>query len=344
LAVFCLHRVTPNPAAWTATFGAGGRWLAGALACGGRGVDVFCALSGYLITRLLLEERARTGTIAVGRFYARRALRLLPLYSATLLVTELVARYLLHRPGLGAQRIWYVALLGNVSAAEHGYPTSPAFPLWSVSLEAQAYLVWPLLLGRTEATTHATVARRFGLLVLGALAARAMLLAAHTPEPAMWCLLPCRADLFALGGLLALVPAWTTRLRRWAGGVAALAIAALVTISTVAPTGVVPSVASTVAYVPAALLSVALLVVAIERPPRAFAARPFVALGSVSYGLYALHVPTISLLRALTPRSAPSLSEPLEFLLTLATTVALATLSWHFFEAPLLRSKARFAT
>ena len=126
----------------------GGGWV---------GVDVFFVLSGFLITSLLLEERARHGRVALRAFWARRAKRLLP---ALLLVLALIALYAwaggasvvpaqLRSPAVAT--MFYVANWQQI-AAGHGYfsqfePTGPLRHMWSLAIEEQYYLVWPLLFG-----------------------------------------------------------------------------------------------------------------------------------------------------------------------------------------------------
>lgn len=120
------------------------------------GVDVFFVISGFLITRLLVDEAERTGTIALGRFYAYRIKRLLPM-AATVLVVVVVLSDLLLAPaqdgavaGDVVSSAFYVV---NWHFAEQsvdyfagGYAASPVQHFWTLSIEEQFYIVWPLLL------------------------------------------------------------------------------------------------------------------------------------------------------------------------------------------------------
>lgn len=120
------------------------------------GVDVFFVISGFLITRLLMSEVARTGRIDLLRFWARRARRLLPNAYATLLGTVLLAIFLFpgYDPGTLAREVTFAALeVVNFFFAEKAVdyfqldgPASPVLHFWSLSVEEQFYLVWPLLL------------------------------------------------------------------------------------------------------------------------------------------------------------------------------------------------------
>jgi peptidoglycan/LPS O-acetylase OafA/YrhL len=126
------------------------------LAGGYVGVDVFFVISGFLITRLLLGEMDRTGTISLRGFYARRAKRLLPL-SAVLLATVGVLSMILLSPlrdtevaGDIVASALYVAnwhfAAQSVDYFSQGLEPSPVLHLWSLAIEEQFYLVWPGLM------------------------------------------------------------------------------------------------------------------------------------------------------------------------------------------------------
>ena len=126
------------------------------LAGGYVGVDVFFVISGFLITRLLIGELDRSGTISLRGFYARRAKRLLPL-SAVLLVTVAVLSMILLSPlrdtevaGDIVSSALYVAnwhfAAQSVDYFAQGLEPSPVLHLWSLAIEEQFYLVWPGLI------------------------------------------------------------------------------------------------------------------------------------------------------------------------------------------------------
>jgi peptidoglycan/LPS O-acetylase OafA/YrhL len=122
------------------------------------GVDVFFVLSGYLITRLLLREVETTGTISLRHFWARRARRLLPASCVVVVVTVLAAQVLLapiaQRPlatdavaaGGFAVNFVFAARLGDYFASQLGQTPSPLLHFWSLAVEEQFYLFWPLAL------------------------------------------------------------------------------------------------------------------------------------------------------------------------------------------------------
>jgi peptidoglycan/LPS O-acetylase OafA/YrhL len=124
------------------------------------GVDVFFVISGFLITRLLVGELDRTGSISIRRFYARRIKRLLPL-SAALLVSVAIASMIILSPlravevaGDIISSAFYVAnwhfAAQSVDYFAQDLEPSPVLHLWSLAIEEQFYFVWPsLLLGVT---------------------------------------------------------------------------------------------------------------------------------------------------------------------------------------------------
>ena len=119
------------------------------------GVDLFFTLSGFLITTILLQEATRTGAIRLGAFWARRARRLLPALFALLIAVAVYAAVWARPTELGAIRSDAFATIGYVANwhsifAGHGYwdlfaAPSPFRHTWSLAIEEQFYLVWPLL-------------------------------------------------------------------------------------------------------------------------------------------------------------------------------------------------------
>lgn len=106
------------------------------------GVDLFFVISGFLITALLLRERSRNGYISLRGFYYRRALRILPLY--LVVVTAVGGYYVLLKEEPGAAELWpfYYLFLANFLTSD-----IPLLgPLWSLAVEEQYYMAWPVLL------------------------------------------------------------------------------------------------------------------------------------------------------------------------------------------------------
>jgi len=108
----------------------------------GMGMCLFFALSAYLITMLLLQERKNTKTVSIRKFYIRRSLRIWPLYIFGIAIG--IALGLAHHNHQTVMAfMWYLLFVGNVYCTLFGYPISPMGLLWSISLEEQFYLVWP---------------------------------------------------------------------------------------------------------------------------------------------------------------------------------------------------------
>ena len=114
---------------------------------GNLGVNFFFVLSGFLITYLLLKEKQATETIRVRNFYLRRALRIWPLYFLVLLISF----YIIPACGgyKGNPKInhgLYFLFMGNVDLVKHGVGNFLVSVLWSVSIEEQFYLFWPIFM------------------------------------------------------------------------------------------------------------------------------------------------------------------------------------------------------
>ena len=147
------------------------------------GVDVFFVLSGYLISSLLLHEATSTGSVSLVAFYARRARRILPAATLTLVTTALLATLVL--PYVRADQVvqdvlWATFFAANIHVASvgtdyftAGQPPSPVQHFWSLAVEEQFYVVWPVALVlvlavglRTHRAGAAGARRRVPLLAL----------------------------------------------------------------------------------------------------------------------------------------------------------------------------------
>jgi len=171
------------------------------------GVVVFFVISGFLITRLMMSERARFGFVSVRLFYARRALRLFPAaYAFIACVCLLWAVGFVH---LHARDIWHAATYTVNFEPDRAWQIGH---LWSLSVEEQFYLIWPcafVILGARRAGWAA-----FGAVLLGPVArAGAWLLLKGTPYRDLE-MFPMVADSIAMGCLLAQVCGWLEG-KRW---------------------------------------------------------------------------------------------------------------------------------
>ena len=118
---------------------------------GNLGVNFFFVLSGFLITFLLIREKEYTGKIHVLKFYMRRILRIWPLFYLCVLIGFLLFPYVAHLIGMSsgetARPLYYIFFINNFDVIETGHPNSLILGiLWSIAIEEQFYLSWPLML------------------------------------------------------------------------------------------------------------------------------------------------------------------------------------------------------
>ncbi|HZQ56507.1 MAG TPA: acyltransferase family protein [Acidimicrobiales bacterium] len=323
------------------------------------GVDVFFVLSGYLITGLVLSEWRTTGDVSLARFWARRARRLLPALLLVLVVVAVASRWLLPADQLPAVRgdvlatLFYVANWHSV-LAHHGYfaafaAPSPLLHTWSLAVEEQFYLLWPL--GATIALRKLRSSRWLLAISIGGFVTSASLMAtlslAGIGTDRLYYGTDTRAQaLFvgdALAGIMFALGRDFTGRRFLAGprtkrvpalGIAGLAGAASLTIFCLRVDG-----QSAWLYRGGFALfavSVAAVIAAVVLQPRSLlarvvSARPLVQLGVISYGVYLWHWPVIvALTKARTGLSGAEL-----LWLRLAVTLVISLLSFHLLERPI---------
>ena len=314
------------------------------------GVDVFFVISGFLISRVLLGELMETGKIDFAGFYARRVRRLFPalvtVVAAVLVLGAFILSPALQRPELSKSAIATMAFVSNLyfwraQAIYFAPPTDwiALLNMWTLSVEEQFYLLWPLLL-----MLSALLGRRLGrpvaaiaALMLVALCAGSFALfwwGAHARPTATFYLASTRAWEFALGGGLVLAESQLQRMSRVAGPAAMLGLA-LIVASVLLPQGVLLSTAVT----PAAFGSAAVIAGVTAAPRtlvgRLLAMRPFVLIGKLSYAWYLWHWPLLAFSRILDlgndslPRS----------LAVVFGALVLAAFTFAFIEDPIRRRR-----
>ena len=301
---------------------------------GWAGVRVFFTLSGFLITRILIQ--AETGSLAADlkRFYIRRTLRIFPLYYG-LIAYFLLFGHLMY-PG------WLISYLSNVKAFFAENFDAMLGHFWTLSVEEHFYLLYPPALLLTPRR------RRFGL--VGALIAGSVgfQVYAHHHLRMPWAkfLTPyCVSDLAwgALAGLIEL----RRRPRRFEASALVVLGAVLLVVATRLNDGWLATPASWQFSLSPSVCGIASasLVFGLWRTDNPLivwplAVAPVAYLGRISYGLYAFHLPV---LRGIWPVEIPYAFYIPELYRSLIETLILAALSWRFFEGPIHRLKARLA-
>jgi peptidoglycan/LPS O-acetylase OafA/YrhL len=276
-----------------------------ALPGGWLGVDIFFVLSGYLISTLLLREHDGRGRLDLGRFYSRRARRLLPALFLLLAVVAVVARFSPDEPGFTGLRADGFAALGYVAnwrfiatGASYfdAFAPSPLRHLWSLAVEEQFYLLWPLVL---IVVLRKRGARAVGVTAIALALASAVAMAVLYGNGAHVSRVYFGTDTHLHSVLIgcALAAIGPARLRWRGAGVAAFAAVAGIAFAFARLSGTGP-----VAYrggIVAVSLLTAVVIAATTTPSgagpvgRAFAWKPLCALGLVSYGVYLWHWPII---------------------------------------------------
>lgn len=306
------------------------------------GVDVFFVLSGFLITSLLVAEREATGRIDLADFWRRRARRLLPAVFLLMLMVAAIAAWVLpesasHIRRDGIATILYVENWHRIAARP---PTHPLGHAWSLSIEEQWYLVWPVLFG-------VVVSRARGRLLVAAGAAGGAAIASAVAMVLIYgdgagrnrayLGTDTRAQGLLVGAALALLLAHRTpRLGR--GRSAVLEITGGAAVAVLAVLMFRADVHDAFFYRGGFLLvavAVATVIFAATSSGigwlrRVLAWRPLVAIGLVSYGLYLFHLPVYTWL---TPRRTDLDRVPL-LVARLAVTGIVAVASYRFVERP----------
>jgi len=322
------------------------------------GVDVFFVVSGYLITALLLHEHRRTGRIALRSFWARRARRLLPALALVVMSSATLAALIGGDVlvGIGWQLLGAATFTSNWVAISAGASyldqTSPELlrHLWSLAVEEQFYLLWPLVLLAVLALPLRRRMLGAGIGALAVASALAMAIAAGSPDAdggqaASGAYLSTLTHGFGLlaGAAIALWRDPLAQPRALFGRASTpLAGAAVVALFGIAAT---ISIDGALAYrggMAAAVIATAVAILALERrDARAalIADGAFLGwLGERSYGLYLWHWPLWVLAVAITPAIDHTGQDAWSVgLAVLAISVALASLTYQLVELPARR-------
>lgn len=316
------------------------------------GVDLFFVLSGFLITRILLATRESPAFFS--NFYARRVLRIWPLYYALLAFVFLCERFgfLRTQASLGAW-ICLLTFTQNLYMGAFNWSGVPDWlePTWSLGVEEQFYLLWPWLIRKLSIRALKLVC---GAIILGSPLVRLFVAIYARQEDASTALTFCRFDSLCFGTLLAifavegnfrygsLLLRWSLpslvvffAIERWAPDV--VHQAAAFSLLGIIFTGLV------------ALCSTPIGAPAVRKLAAAiFTLRPLSFIGQISYGLYLVHITAFAIASShLAGRVLHYL--PLynphgwsQIIINWALAILVATVSWYVFESPILRLKRKF--
>ncbi len=344
--------------------------LYGPLRIGWSGVDLFFVLSGFLITRILLRERESPNYFRT--FYGRRILRIFPLYYAFLVALLIVvpqivepnAGFVFWARGAPRESLWYWLFLSNLNDAMAGQFHHNFLAIsWSLAIEEQFYLFWPLLVWKLSIRKLAWLC---GIMIGVALASRIGFTLAGAPPLSLYIATPFRMDTLAVGAAIALIAQSPSGIARLASlsrpglPIAFVLFAAFAAIFIACPTFMgapegrtllANPYMQTVGYsISAAFYGV--LVASLIALPESFVARAFessalVLFGRYSYAIYLFHTPInwASKRFLFNPRQYDwpfVVEQTIHHAIVIGLSLGVAWISWRLIERPAQRLRRYF--
>jgi peptidoglycan/LPS O-acetylase OafA/YrhL len=307
----------------------------------GSAVTLFFVLSGYLITFLLLEEKARTGTVSLKGFYVRRILRIWPLYYLIIVLTLCLGWFF---PGTGIPHIsaaplaLYTFLLANV-AMHFQTVVTPISALWSIGVEEQFYALWPVII-KNSYDARIVLFRVIGVYLL----VKAVLIPWDHLAIAQL-VSETRIDCMAIGGLGAVILREKGRLLGYIYSPLAQGFCMLLFLYSTLyrPVHIIRTIDQELYAI---TFMVIILNVSTNPASLVNLEKPiFDFMGKISYGLYVYHLLVIFLLSAATKSLISPRWQWYFFVYTAVVfvTTIMAYVSFRYFEQPFLKLKERYS-
>lgn len=313
------------------------------------GVQLFFVLSGFLITRILLELRNASDTsgqsirFSLRQFYARRFLRIFPLYYFCLILFVILDRFAIRETA-----IWHFFYLSNFRFFFLGTFEGPFSHFWTLAVEEQFYLIWPFVVLLAPRRSLPQILLFF--IVIAPLTRAAIWATIGQHFASTSTLLPANLDTLGLGALGA---CWREAfgsvpesVRRWGNWILPVCLIEMGLARWIGGAGIIITTLDSLAVAVVSLWLVLAGTKGFKGFFGAFLLYPVIQyLGRISYGLYVWHMFAPAFLRNLL--KVARLPETwnhgiIGFILLFAGTVAIATVSWILLERPINRFKSRF--
>ncbi len=328
----------------------GGHYL-NSMNLGTIGVRFFFVVSGFLITRILLKSRAKfengasTWRHELGNFQMRRLIRTLPVYYLALLVAAAIGI-----PPVRKTLGWTLTFLTNFYMAHIGYYPAAISHFWTLAVQEQFYLFWPFMIFFLP---KLWIKYSFPTLIAISLVFRIWCIQTGASDIVRWFNLLNNLDTFAAGGILAYVSLTNPLLivkratRVWSGVLAVLSMCVSHQLRLLPP--------DSPWSIWIELFEVAFMTWLVACSVSGFRGwfgsllswQPLTYLGKISYGIYVYHVFVAILLQPFFQRMGQTGTHSTSILLTFfiksGVSIAIASLSWHFFEQPMLKARENIA-
>ncbi|HEY5893796.1 MAG TPA: acyltransferase [Chthoniobacterales bacterium] len=311
------------------------------------GVRFFFVMSGFLITRILLKSREKadtgqsSGSTEFWNFQMRRLIRTMPPYYLAIAIAATLAI-----PPVRETLAWTLSFCTNFLIVQTSYFPLSVSHYWSIAVQEQFYLIWPFLIFFLPKSWFKAT---FAILIVAAVLFRLACIQMQVSDVTRWVSLPGSLDTFAIGGILAYVSMSHPRLlensktRLWTG-LAAFSLAGVarglrmldlhnpwtVLIETFEATFMAWVVACSVTGFKGVVGWI-------------LSSPPMTHIGKVSYGIYVYHVLIVILIEPWLEKIGLGhhANDPfrLRFMIQVTAVVAVASVSWHFFEQPMLKAR-----